>query len=401
MPAPDSGIAAVRGAIQVSTNQAAAIHEATARLLGAMLERNRITPSQIVSAVFTATADLDADFPAHAARRLGWTDVPLLGAVEMDVPGALARVVRVLLTVQGVAAGARLAPVYLDGAAALRPDLAPPAAPPGPRHRLAIVGLGQIGGSIGLALAAPGAGWERVGFDADRATLDAALAAGAVDRAAGSLAEACAGAELAVIAVPADALAATVDAAAAALPAGAALMDTGSARAGVTAALERAVARGIAAVGGHPLAGTEGRGFGAARADLMRGARFVLLPVAGAAGAARTNGTGVPPIVVALIESLGATVQTAEPAVHDAALARTSHLPYLLACALAAVGAEPHARGLSGPGFRDMTRLAASDPRMAEGYCRANAREVSEAWRALRGEMERRVGALGNGVVHP
>jgi prephenate dehydrogenase len=318
------------------------------------------------------------------------------------VPGALARVVRVLLTVQGVPAGSRLAPVYLDGAAALRPDLtgeAARSAAPARRHRVALVGLGQIGGSIGLSLAAHANEWQRVGFDTDRAALDAALAAGAVDRAAGSLAEACADAEIAVIAVPADALAATVDDAAAALPAGAALIDTGSARAGVTAALERATAGGIAAVGGHPLTGTEGRGFAAARADLMRGARFVLLPVAGIADTAEANGSGVPPIVVALIEALGASAQIAEPAVHDAALARTSHLPYLLACALAAVGAEPHARGLSGPGFRDMTRLAGSDPRMAEGYCRANAHQVAEAWRAFRDDMERRVGALGNGTA--
>src|SRR5207247_7476328 len=128
---------------------------------------------EIVSGIFTATADLDAEFPAHAARKLGWDDVPLLCAREIDVPGSLARVIRVLLTVSGVPAGKRLAPVYLDGAAALRPELAQPAPPargtaPVPEETVAIIGLGQIRGSTGLALGArPGS--RRLGFDADRA----------------------------------------------------------------------------------------------------------------------------------------------------------------------------------------------------------------------------------------
>jgi len=182
-------ITAVRGAIQVPRNHADAIRDSTARLLEALMAKNGLTPSHIVSAIFTATPDLTADFPAHAARRLGWTDVPLLGATEVDVPGALPRVVRVLLTVEidgGKARRGRLAPVYLDGAEALRPDLARGAAKgaagatgttnaAGARLRVAIVGLGQIGGSIGLALGAAG-GWERTGFDRDRAAARAALA---------------------------------------------------------------------------------------------------------------------------------------------------------------------------------------------------------------------------------
>ncbi|MEO5617097.1 MAG: chorismate mutase, partial [Candidatus Eisenbacteria bacterium] len=136
-------IAAVRGAIQVAENRADLVQEATARLLRALLERNSLNPGQIVSAIFTATPDLNADFPAHAARRLGWTDVPLLGAVEIAVPGALPRVVRVLLTVSGVAAGERLVPVYLDGAAALRPDLSVTSGSTTPPRTLALIGLGQ------------------------------------------------------------------------------------------------------------------------------------------------------------------------------------------------------------------------------------------------------------------
>jgi monofunctional chorismate mutase len=379
------GIAAVRGAIDVPANTARDIQERTARLLTALLEANRLDVSHIVSAVFTTTADLDADFPAHAARRLGWTDVPMLNAREIPVPDSMPRVVRVLLTVSGVEPGTRLKPRYLEGAAALRPDLsgAPPRSAAGPVRRVAIIGLGQIGGSLGLALARTGS-WTRVGFDADPEALALARDAAAIDEAAGSLAAACARADVAVIAVPVDALPAAIDAAAAALPRGAVLMDTGGARAPVSAALDRAAARGVLAVGGHPIAGNEGHGFAAARAGLFEGAPFALCAVGG----------DVPALARRLVADLGARAVEVDAASHDRALARTSHLPYLLACALRDVG-EAFARlGLSGPGFRDMTRLAASDPRMAGAVCHANAREVAAAWGEFSAEVERRIEAL-------
>src|SRR5205085_12101602 len=158
---------------------------------------------------------------------------------------------RVLLTVSGVAPGTRLRPVYLDSAAALRPDLAPVAASlhagagaaSGKGQRLAIIGLGQIGGSIGLSLA--GGAWRRVGWDVDARERDQALAAGAVDAVAGSLREACEEAAIAVIATPVDTLPALIAEAAAALPRGAALLDTGSARAGASEAPARAAPRGV------------------------------------------------------------------------------------------------------------------------------------------------------------
>jgi len=386
-----SSIAAVRGAITVAGNRADLVLDATARLLTELLARNALVPGQIVSAIFTATPDLNADFPAHAARRLGWSDVPLLGATEMAVPGALPRVVRVLLTVSGVLAGRRLAPVYLDGAAALRPDLAGPGPEPGAPGReartVAIIGVGQIGGSIGLALAGSVA-WRRVGFDLDPQAGDAALAAGAIDSLAGTLAEACRGADLAVIATPVDAIPACVLAAAASLPRGAALVDTGSARRGISEAVREARARGVDAIGGHPLAGNEGRGLASARADLFRGARFVLCPVDAA-------GPPAPAAVLDLIHALGAAPLPASADQHDAALARTSHLPYLLSRALRASASAASELGLSGPAFRDMTRVARSDPRVAEAYCRSNIAEVRAAWDAFRIEFEALLGRLG------
>ncbi len=409
-----STIAAVRGAIVVPANTPLAIRAASARLLSALIERNALVPERVVSAVFTSTPDLTADFPAHAARLLGWTGVPLLGATEVAVPGAPARVIRVLLTVTGVTRAKPLEPVYLDGAEVLRPDLsvreaesrlragrrggratratrrAPAAGSRDAEHepapharRVAILGLGQIGGSIGLALGVAG-GWHRVGYDANPRVRRAALATRAVDAVAPTLAEACAGAELVVIAVPVDALPRVVAAAAAALPRGAALLDTGSARRGVTEALAAAAARGVRAVGGHPIAGSEGRGLAAARASLFAGAPFVLLPIA----------RGVPPVVRALVRALGAHARVVTPAAHDAALARTSHLPWVLACALRDLGRDEARRGLAGPGWRGMTRLAASDPRMAGAYARANRANVARAWRELRAAMDARVAAL-------
>jgi prephenate dehydrogenase len=249
---------------------------------------------------------------------------------------------------------------------------------------VAILGLGQIGGSIGLALGARG-GWRRVGFDRDPRVAHAARRAGAVDAVAPSLEAACAGAAIAVAAVPVNALARVIARAAAALPAGAVLMDTGSARAGVTEALAGAARRGIRAVGGHPIAGSEGHGLAAARPDLFRDTRFALLPLAGAA----------PMLARRLVRDLGARELVVPARAHDRALARTSHLPYVLARAIEALGRAPARKGLAGPGYRSMTRLAAADFRVATAYCRANAREIARAWRRLRADVDRRLERLG------
>jgi chorismate mutase len=88
---------ALRGAISVERNDAPAIHEATAELMAEIMKRNALAPADVVSCIFTATSDLDADFPAAAARALGFDGVPLLCAREMNVPGAMPRVIRVLI----------------------------------------------------------------------------------------------------------------------------------------------------------------------------------------------------------------------------------------------------------------------------------------------------------------
>ena len=388
---PMQGIAAVRGAVTAAANTPSDILDATRRLILALVQRNRLTPERIVSAIFTVTADLDAEFPAHAARKLGWGDVPLLCAREIDVPGSLPRVIRVLLTVSEVAPGTRLVPAYLDGAAALRPDLpggeAPSRSASGderPVATIAIIGLGQIGGSIGLALGAV-SGWKRVGFDVDRTTLERAHAREVIDERADSIEQACAGADLAVIAVPVDVLPATIDAAAAALSGGAALIDTGSARHGVTEALTRATSRGLRVVGGHPIAGSEGHGLEAARSDLFQGTSFALCPI---------DDQGTPAVVKRMIEDLGATPLACDADHHDEALARTSHLPYLIARAVRSLGEAAAGEGLAGPAFRDLTRVAASDARVALAYCRANGEHVRQAWKELRARLDAEIAKL-------
>jgi chorismate mutase len=88
---------ALRGAITVEANEAAAILSATEELVRAVMERNALEPDQMVSCIFTCTDDLDAEFPAVAARKLGLSAVPLLCAREVSVPGALPRVIRLML----------------------------------------------------------------------------------------------------------------------------------------------------------------------------------------------------------------------------------------------------------------------------------------------------------------
>jgi chorismate mutase len=111
---------ALRGAITVEANEADAILSATEELVREIMDRNRLAPDDLVSCIFTCTADLDAEFPAVAARGLGLSAVPLLCAREIDVPGALPRVIRMLVHCYGDGPAQH---VYLREAVSLRRDL--------------------------------------------------------------------------------------------------------------------------------------------------------------------------------------------------------------------------------------------------------------------------------------
>ncbi len=110
----------IRGATQVAANSVPAIEEAVVELCQEIERRNAIGPSDIVWAIFTVTHDLDADFPARAARVQGWKDVPMICSQEIPVPGSMPRVIRVLLHCDSDGPRSH---VYLRGAQALRPDL--------------------------------------------------------------------------------------------------------------------------------------------------------------------------------------------------------------------------------------------------------------------------------------
>ncbi len=119
-------IRGIRGAIDVPVNTAEAIEQATQELLRAMIADNGLDKSQIVSVFLTVTVDLNAQFPAAAARKMGWTDIPLLDAQEIEVKGAMPRVIRVLMHVESDRAHADIHHIYLRNAVRLRPDLARP-----------------------------------------------------------------------------------------------------------------------------------------------------------------------------------------------------------------------------------------------------------------------------------
>nr|AGS49817.1 chorismate mutase II [uncultured bacterium esnapd16.1] len=114
---------AIRGAVQVAADNRPEILEATAELVTAIMTRNDLASSDVVSMLFTTTPDLTAEFPALAARKAGLFDVPLLCATEIAVPGAMPRVVRLLAHVDVDRGRSEIRHVYLGGAGVLRPDL--------------------------------------------------------------------------------------------------------------------------------------------------------------------------------------------------------------------------------------------------------------------------------------
>jgi chorismate mutase len=117
-------VRAIRGAIQVDANDRAAILDGTTELVNEVMSRNALTPADVISVVFTATTDLTAEFPALAARKLGFGEVPLLCCTEIAVPGGMPRVVRLLMHVETSRPRAAVQHVYLRGATALRLDIA-------------------------------------------------------------------------------------------------------------------------------------------------------------------------------------------------------------------------------------------------------------------------------------
>lgn len=384
---------AIRGAIRVERNERSVIFHDTQRMLREIQRRNGLEEADVVSVFFTMTPDLDADFPAYAAREMGWTDTAMLGAQETAVPGALDRVVRVLIHAEGSGPARH---VYLGEAAAMRPDLAeegdadrrPPVRErPEPSFgTLLVAGLGLIGGSAALALRRRGLFREVLGVDPDPEAREQARRAGAVDGTAEAPDELLDRTDVLLLALPVDAMLARLERWGPSLGRGTVVLDVGSTKAEVARAMER-LPEGVEAVAGHPMAGSEESGMGAARPDLFHGARWALV-------ATDRTGERAEEVAEAVVEGVGGSPFWTEAGPHDRATAATSHLPYLLAGALVRhLGerdGEVPVRDLMGPGAGDMTRLAGSEPSVMAGILSTN-------WPAVREEVEgflRRLDAL-------
>jgi prephenate dehydrogenase len=225
--------------------------------------------------------------------------------------------------------------------------------------RIALVGVGLIGGSIGLA-ARERLGATVAGYDTSSDALGVAVERGAVDDACAGVDEAVREAEAVFVAVPVGGLQAAVAAALGAAPAGCVVSDVGSTKRAIVGAVDDP-----RFVGGHPLAGAETSGVQHARSDLFEGATWYLTPTPTTSGILYER-------MHRVLRSLGARPMAIEPEVHDTILATVSHLPHVLANVLVSQaartlrsGSDPPVRlPATGPSFRDATRVAGASSRI-------------------------------------
>jgi prephenate dehydrogenase len=254
-----------------------------------------------------------------------------------------------------------------------------------PVRTLAIVGVGLLGGSVAMA-ARRAAPVRIVGIGRDAAALDRARRRGILDDGTTSLAEGVRDANLVVFCTPVDLVAQQVLSAAPHCRSGAVLTDVGSTKAAIVTAVAGRLPPGVAFVGAHPLAGSEKQGADHARADLFDRRLVIVTPDGKTPSDALAR-------VLAFWTELGARVVQLDPEAHDRALALTSHLPHLVASALAAI-LPPELIDLTATGFRDTTRLAASDPRLWGAIFEANRSAVLEALDRLTTQLQRYSKAL-------
>ncbi|MGQ0634440.1 MAG: prephenate dehydrogenase [Planctomycetaceae bacterium] len=236
---------------------------------------------------------------------------------------------------------------------------------------VAIAGVGLIGGSIAAALKQRGLCRRVMGVGRNAERLAEARQRGLLDEASVNLVAAAARADLLVFCTPVDRIVPAVQEAAPACRPGTIITDAGSTKQEICRRLATALPAGIEFVGSHPLAGSEKQGFENADANLFAGRICVVTPVPTSSRAAVTR-------VANLWKALGATVVEMEPAAHDRAVGETSHLPHVLAAALA-LTLSPGNRNLAASGFRDTTRIAAGDPDVWAAILQENARPVLES----------------------
>ncbi len=248
-------------------------------------------------------------------------------------------------------------------------------------NRVAIIGVGLIGGSFGLALKARGFTGKIAGV-ARRATLEKAIARKAIDEAHEEIAPAVAGADLVLMAAPILTILDQLEIVRKGVPATALVTDAGSTKSAIVDRARELYGEGPIFVGGHPLAGKEKTGVEAADADLFKGAPWVLAPWQRA-----QLETAPARDFQDWIRKIGARIVVLDAEVHDQIVAWTSHLPQMAATALAATIADnlddPEDLSLSGSGLRDTTRLAESSYRLWRDICHTNSENLEGALDAL------------------
>ncbi len=261
-----------------------------------------------------------------------------------------------------------------------------------PQHladcRVAILGLGLMGGSLAYDL--QGRCAARLGIDRDAAVVEAALRAGAIEQGACDPHELLPQADVIVLAVPVLEIIRLIQDLPALHPGSPVALDLGSTKRQILAAMELLPAR-FQPIGGHPMCGKETGGFTSACAGLYQSAPFALVEAQRTTSLARR-------IAGEIALAIGARPFEIDAPVHDRWVAATSHLPYLLACALAAATPQ-EARPLAGPGLRSATRLAATPQTMMLDILRTNSEDVMAALARFRTELDALDALLETGSV--
>ena len=249
-----------------------------------------------------------------------------------------------------------------------------------PFRTVAVVGVGLLGGSLGLALKQRGAARRVVGIGHRQSSLDRALALGAIDEATLDIRAGVAEAELTVLATPVGVMVELAETAKESFARGSLLTDVGSTKAQLVRALDDLAAGHIHYVGSHPMAGSEKRGVGEADAGLFDKALCFITPTS------RTQPNALAAITE-LWQALGAHVRISDPGEHDRLVAHASHLPHLVAAMLVNV-MTPEAMACVGTGFLDTTRVASGAPRIWADVCLQNRDRILEALRSLGHEVQ-------------
>lgn len=251
-------------------------------------------------------------------------------------------------------------------------------------HRLAVIGVGLMGGSLGLAAQAKARVDQVVGYDDDPAALDVAIQVGAITETATSPAEAAAYADLVVVAAPVRSIPALVEECAAADPRPRLISDLGSTKSAIIAGMSP-LARSMF-IGGHPMCGAESSGVRYARADLFEGATYFLC----------TTGAAFPKLYEMLqqfVLDLGARPTLVDATAHDRIMAAVSHLPHVLANVLMEHVGDFQAGGKRalhcvGPSFKDLTRVAGANPPMWRDIFLENREALATSLRTIATRLE-------------